>query len=305
VTAGCATGADYQLELLSVRATISGTGAALRRLSVNGTELTPGFERHTAAPFFCGKVLAPWPNRMRDGRWHHRGRTLQLDITDPEHHAALHGLLCGTEYRLVGQTPSSVTLAAPIRPCDGYPFALDTAVSYQLHTDGIVATQSVRNTGSERAPVALGAHPFLSIGDVPTDELIVTVAGCHHIDVDAQLIPVGTTEVAGTGWDLRDGRRVADLDLDDCWSVPGGSTHTLRAPDGRTVSLCADRHFGYLHVFITRQFPCGDGYVTAIALEPMTAPADAFNSGTGLRWLEPGGSFSASWAIRFADPRSG
>jgi aldose 1-epimerase len=299
VTTHCATGTDYRLELGSARATISSVGAALRRLSVNGTALTPGFERHATAPFFCGKVLSPWPNRVRDGRWRHRGRVLQLDITDPEHHTALHGLLCGTEYRVVRRTSSSVTLAAPILPCAGYPFALDTTVTYQLLPDGVVVTHAARNTGSGCAPVAFGAHPFLAIGDVPTDDLTVTVNGGHHIDVDARLIPVGMTDVAGTGWDLRRGRLVGDLDLDDCWAVPRWSTHTLRAPDGRTVSLRADHDFGYLHVFITREFPTPAGPVTAIALEPMTAPADALNSGTGLRWLEPGEVFCASWAVRY------
>ncbi len=73
----------------------------------------------------------------------------------------------------------------------------------------------------------------------------------------------------------------------------------MRAPDGRTVSLWADEHFGYVQVFITRKFPRGGGYQTAVAIEPMTAPADAFNSGEGLRWLDSGDDWFASWAIRY------
>jgi aldose 1-epimerase len=109
--------------------------------------------------------------------------------------------------------------------------------------------------------------------------------------------------VHGGYWDLRAGRLVADLDLDDAWTglhmSDGGSTHTLSAPDGRTVSLWADEQFGYLQVFTTRRYPAGDGFSTAIAVEPMTAPADALNSGAGLRWLEPGQDWSASWSIRY------
>jgi len=39
----------------------------------------------------------------------------------------------------------------------------------------------------------------------------------------------------------------------------------------------------------------------SVAVEPMTAPPDAFNSGEDLVVLEPGARFSASWGIR-AEP---
>ena len=85
---------------------------------------------------------------------------------------------------------------------------------------------------------------------IPTlqGRVTLTVEGEQHVDVDDRLIPVGTSAVDGTRWDLRAGRPVADLDLDDCWVVrpgPDGSTHTLRAGDGRSVSLWADPRFAY------------------------------------------------------------
>ncbi|WP_193043727.1 aldose 1-epimerase family protein [Mycolicibacterium baixiangningiae] len=304
-----AAGTRYELALWAqgrwVRGVITGVGAAIRHLSIGGVALTPDIDDRAPAPFFCGKVLVPWPNRVRDGRWTHGARTLQLDITDPVHGTALHGLLCTAAYRPVTRGPSSITLSAPILPQDGYPFHLDTEVHYRLAADGLVTTHCVRNVGPDCAPVAVGAHPFLAIGDVPTDKLTLTVDGVHHIDVDDRLIPSGATAVEGTDWDLRAGRTVTDIDLDDSWSVPreraGGTVHSLRAPDGRTVSLWADANFGFVHVFITREFPTADGFVTAVALEPMTAQPDALNSGIGLRWLRAGETLCASWAIRYDD----
>lgn len=302
-------GTQYSLALWDggrwVRAVITQVGAAVRHLSIGGVQLTPGFDDRGPAPFSCGTVLMPWPNRVRDGRWTHDGRTLHLEITDPAHGTALHGLLRDTAYLPVARSCSSITLGAPVLPQSGYPFHLDTEVCYRLVADGLVTTHTVHNVGSTRAPVAIGAHPFLAIGDVPTETLTLTVNGLHHIDVDDRLIPVGRTSVEGTEWDLRGGQAIADLDLDDSWSSlntgDGGSIHTLRAPDGRSVSLWADEHFGFVHVFITREFPRYDGFVTAIALEPMTAQANALNNGVGLRWMQPGETLSASWAIRYDD----
>jgi aldose 1-epimerase len=289
----------------TVRAVIAEAGAAIRQLSVDGVEITVGLDVDAPVPFFCGAVLVPWPNRVRDGRWVQDGRTHQLDINDGRYRSALHGLVCDTTHQVVARSGSSITLAAPVVPQRGYPFHLHTEVCYRLVADGLTATHTVLNLGSDRAPVAIGAHPFLAIGDVPTETLTLTVNGSHHIDVDDRLIPTGCTAVPGTEWDLRSGRVIADLDLDDAWSVPaafdGGSVHTLRSPDGRTVSLWADESFGFVHVFITREFPRAEQFVTAVALEPMTAPADAFNNGVGLRWLAPDETLSASWGIGYDD----
>ena len=307
-----ALGEQHELTLLAgsrcVRAVITEVAAAIRHLSVDDVELTAGYDDDVTPPFACGIVLVPWPNRVRDGRWTHHGRTLQLDITEPARGNALHGLLRNAPYQLVERTASSVTLRAQVFPQNGYPFRLDTAVCYTLATDGLQVMHTVRNVGSACAPVAVGAHPFLRIGDVPTDSLTLTLSASRHIDVDERLNPIGVTPVDGTEWDLREGRLVATLDLDDAWSgvvtAGGGSTHWLSAPDGRTVSLWADKQFGYVQVFITREFPGAGELTTAVAIEPMTAPADSFNSGEGLRWLEPGECWSMSWAIRYHDAKA-
>lgn len=286
-----------------MRAVIGEVGAALRHLSIGGVALTPDLEDDSEAPFFCGKVLVPWPNRVRDGRWAHGGQTLQLGVNDPVHNTALHGLVHDAAHRPIARSASAVTLAAAITPKDGYPFRLDTEVTYRLVTDGLMTTHTIRNAGSASAPVALGAHPFLTIGDVPVETLTLVVDGTRHVNLDHRRIPVGEAPVHGSRWDLRSGRVVTDLDLDDSWSVRrepgGGSRHTLRAPDGRTVALEADHQFGFVHVFITREFPVGGRAATAVAIEPMTAPANALNNGVGLRWLRPGAAFRASWAIRY------
>ena len=60
------------------------------------------------------------------------------------------------------------------------------------------------------------------------------------------------------------------------------------------MSLWQDANCGYVHVFVTTEFP---GRTKAVAIEPMTGPANAFNSGDGLRWLPPGERFAMTWGI--------
>jgi aldose 1-epimerase len=300
------TGEQFLLETSTasgdLRATITAVAAGIRTLSINGIDLVPPYGEDQAPPMGAGIVLAPWPNRIRDGRWTHEGVTRQLAITEPARNNAIHGLLRYTEYTPISRERDSVTLKATIYPQLGYPFLLGTAVHYELVADGLQVTHFVENLGVEAAPVALGSHPYLKIGGVPTADLTLRLDAASHVEVDDRLLPTGEIPVDGTEWDFREGRRVGDVELDDAFgelsSEDGQVLHTLTAPDGRSVSIWADDEFDYVQVFTSREFPGEDGDV-AIAVEPMTAPAEAFNSGRGLRWLAPGEEWQLTWGIRF------
>jgi aldose 1-epimerase len=283
-------------------AVITEVAAGLRRYAVNGTDLVEPFEADALPPKGAGIVLVPWPNRVRDGKWNYNGSTLQLAITEPAKGNASHGLLRHFPYRTVLQSASSVTLEAPIFPQAGYPFELTTRVTYALTEDGLAVTHVLRNDGDTDAPVAVGTHPYLRIGDVPSGELTLRVDADTHVDIDDRSNPVGTTAVEGTPLDLRSGRLVDELDLDDGFGgVPvtdGRAEHSLTAPDGRRVVLWGDENMRYVQVFTPRNFPAPDGTQhQAVAIEPMTAPANAFNSGDGLRWLAPDEEWTVRWGI--------
>lgn len=290
-------------------AVITEVAASLRVLSIGGIELTEPYGVDVVPPFCDGIVLVPWPNRVEDGRWIHEGAAQVLDITEPALHNALHGLLRDRPYRLAERTTDAVTLAATVHPTRGYPFTLDTTVRYELVDDGIHVTHGVVNVGEKRAPYAVGTHPFLRLGEVPTYELTLALAAGTRFETDARLNPIRESSVDGTDYDLRSGRLVAGLDLDDAFGgvtpVDGVSRHRLTAPDGRFVELWQESDFAYVQVFTTRIFPKDGGLGTAIAVEPMTAPPNALNSGQGLRWLEPGESWSGSWGIRYSGANEG
>lgn len=295
------TGAQHVLTRDSATAVITEVAASLRAYSVGGVDLVQPYPALSAPPFASGIILAPWPNRVADGRWSLDGTAQQLDITEPAKHNAIHGLLRFTPYTVVERSPGAITLAATVFPQHGYPFYLETSVRYELLDDGLSVTHEVRNLTGTRAPVGLGAHPFLTIGDVPTGDLVLTVHASTYFDVDERLLPHGELQVEGTRYDLRLGARVADLELDTAFGgviTQNGTSAALRAPDGREVQLVQDEDHPYVQVFTTRKYPKHDGLGLAVAIEPMTAAPDALNSGLGLRWVEPGDSWSAGWGIR-------
>ena len=270
-------------------------------LSVDSVDLVESFSEQATPPLGAGTVLVPWPNRVEDGVWRLGGVREQLDLTEPDRHNAIHGLLRHTAYTVQQHTAESITLAATLFPQHGYPFQLDTTVRYSLTGTGVTVEHSIANVSQQAAPVAIGTHPYFRIGDVPTRELTLTLAATTHFEADARLIPIREVPVEGTDYDFRGGRLVDDLRLDDGFGgvivADGVSRHTLTAPDGSVLTLWQDAAFGYVQAFTTRAFPGRD---LAIAIEPMTAPANAFNSGDGVRWLQPGESWGASWGVDFA-----
>lgn len=165
----------------------------------------------------------------------------------------------------------------------------------------------IRNAGAGPAPVAVGAHPYLRIGDVPARDLTLTLPAGRAFHLDERSIPTGTFDVTGTGHDLRGGVRPGEGTAHGCFTdldVAGGVvTTSLRAPDGRTLELWQEPAFGYVQLWVTDYFPGPDGPVDAVAVEPMTAPPNALRTGEALRWLLPDETWTLTWGLRLVGDR--
>ncbi|GAA4159810.1 aldose 1-epimerase family protein [Gryllotalpicola daejeonensis] len=304
------TGEQYELVRTTpagtARAVITELAAGIREFQIGGVDLIEPFPVTSSPQSASGIVLSPWPNRVRAGKWvwkptEGEAQTLQLPLTEPALGNASHGLLRFTAYQLADKGADFVELAATIWPQSGYPFLIDTTVRYELSDDGLTVTHCFANAGETEAPVAVGAHPYFRIGDVDTSELKLTVHAATHFDVDEKLIPIGQSPVDGTKFDLRSPQRVGDLELNEGYGDAGpGELAVLTAPDGSSVTLSGDEAFHFLQVYTHRSFATLPKGAVALAIEPMTAPADAFNSGLGIKRLAPHETWSASWSIRYA-----
>jgi aldose 1-epimerase len=306
------TGEQYRLTLDgpsgAVSATVTELAASLRALRVGGVALVHEYPDDLIPPYGAGIVLVPWPNRVREGRWTLNGKEQRLDLTEPSTGNATHGLLRNTGYRVTDRAEHAVTLAATIFPQHGYQFLLETSVRYELTANGIEVAHGIVNAGTDAAPVAIGTHPYLRVGDTPSDELTVTVPASTWYPLDESFIPIGRESVDGTDVDLRGGKRLkgaslntafTDLDLTD-----GEHRSRLTAPSGESTELWGDESFAYVQVFTQPSFTGLSGTEFAVAMEPMTAPANALATGEGLRWLAPGEQWVARWGVRYVPARA-
>lgn len=298
--AAAAGGTQYRLERAGAEAVVVGLAGALRTYRVHGVDLTEPYGEDVIPPAGNGIQMSPWPNRVAAGRWSLGGVEQQLDITEPARGHEIHGLLRNTQFVPEQVSAHEVRLRAEVHPQHGWPFRLTHRVAYALGDDGaLTVTMELENHAAAAAPVAFGAHPYLRVGDVPTQDLTLTVPAAAWIRTGEDLIPVETLSVEGTDRDFRAGRAVGTAGLDVGLTQlraddDGRHRQTLRAPDGRSVTLWTDPAFAWTHVFVTDRLP---GRETALAVEPLTAPADALNSGEGLHRLAPGARWSAQWGL--------
>lgn len=283
-----------------VDAIVSPVGASLQGLQVDGVELVCGDPGGPVAA--SGAVLVPWPNRVRGGRWPLDGEPQQLDRTEPLAGNALHGLVAATRFAVIARDRSSVALAAEVRHPPGYPFDLDVVVSYRLAPTGVRSSIAVENRGAAVAPVAAGVHPYLRVGDAPAAELLLQVDAERTLLLGEDNLPVAQEAVEGTVFDLRAPTPLLEAPRHAAYTGlrPAGGRVRLRLGDARSaqaVEVWADGAFRWAQVYVTGELPGLPPGGLAVALEPMTAPPDAFNSGTDLHWLPPSSRWVLDWGI--------
>jgi aldose 1-epimerase len=274
---------------------VSEIGAGLRSWTVGGREVLASFTPGTPDAAFCGKVLVPWPNRVRDGRYRFDGVEHRLEISEPERASALHGLVLWSRWRGVRSSSRRATFSYELRPQTGYPFSLRLAVDYELEPEGVAVTLRATNVGEQRAPFGAGLHPYLTTAD---GEVALEVPARTRLPVDDRLLPAAPpTPVEGTDDDFRRARPLGSASLDACFGElhrdPAGEANVRLVTRGatRVLAVWMDETFRFVQVYTVPG---------AVAIEPMTCAPDALNSGDGLLVLEPGASFTGRCGVTAA-----
>ncbi|SCL17905.1 aldose 1-epimerase [Micromonospora rhizosphaerae] len=278
-------------------------GGGLRAYRHDGVDYVDGYAADEICPGCAGQVLAPWPNRIRDGAYTFGGRSLQLDLSEPARHNAIHGLVNWVSWHLVERSADAVTVGYDLPPSPGYPWPLRLRTRWSVGPAGLRAEQEATNVGDEPCPFGYSTHPYLRLPGVAVNDLSMRVPGRSRVLVDNRLLPIGTTAVAGTEYDFTEPRPVGPAVLDTAFGDvirddDGGSSVTLTALDNSAaVRVWADREFGWWQVF-SGDTLSGERRRRSVAVEPMTCPPDAFRSGKDLIILKPGDTWRGAWGVR-------
>ncbi len=297
-------GRQVEIRYGDARATLAEVGGGLRCYRTSGREVVDGYDIDEMCSAARGQSLLPWPNRISGGTYRWEARDLRLPLDEPDKGNAIHGLTRWRNWVVADATDDRVVFELRLHPQEGYPFALDLSLEYALGPAGLSVTTRARNIGGSTCPFASGAHPYLTVGTDRIDETALELPAATYLETDDRGIPTRRRAVAGTAYDFRSPRPIGATRIDNAFTdlrrdSDGLVRVGLQAPDpaagGRSVTLWADDSYDWLEIFTADGL--AQGSRRGLAVEPMTAPPNAFVSGESVRRLAVGEETVSRWGI--------
>lgn len=237
------------------------------------------------ADSYAASVLFPFPNRIEDGVYNFNNVDYVLTCNQTKEHNALHGLIYNQAFdvveRIENKEKAEIKLAYfSDGSFDGFPFKFKVELTYELFSNEFLCQIKVTNTDEYAFPFALGWHPYFSTSEKNKSSL--QFKSKNQLINNHRNIPVevkSRLEAVSLNF---------DQSFDDCFEL--ASNEALFQTPQYQLTLKLDNTSNYLQIYT----PEGKN---VIAIEPMTAPANCFNNGLGLKILEAAASHTETWML--------
>ncbi len=239
-------------------------------------------------------LLYPWANRLDSLHYLAAGCDVVLDPSSPllhfdDHRLPIHGVPWGRlAWEIVEVNRTSILArldweSPSLLAVFPYPHRLQMDAA--LHPDALVLRTTVLASPQSRVPVSFGFHPYFGIPRLPRQQWRVELPAMRKLLLDERGIPTGSQEPFGPLDSL-----LGNINFDDGFAVMDARPAFSVSGAGHRITVTFLDGFPYAQVFAPKD-------KDFIAFEPMTAPTSALTSGRGLRLVEPGAEFQASFRI--------
>ena len=187
---------------------------------------------------------------------------------------------------------------------EGYPFLWFYEISYTLSELGFHISISVQNTMTMKPlPLYIGWHPYFTCTAYSATVTFDQQVGWNHVQLNSNLNPTGIT-TSGTPFNgdspiggtpnnptLYDDEYKTTLSSSMCRII---ETKLYDPDTEKTVVLSQSANMRFVHIYTGSTAGLGEG---AIALEPMSGMADAYNNHDDLSILSGGETWQASFGV--------
>lgn len=234
---------------------------------------------------YAASLLFPFPNRIEDGIFIFDDNEYCLPCNQVQEQNALHGLIFNKNFQLVNKIldEEKITLQFKFSSdelVEGFPFKYEVAINYGLNKNVFTCGMKITNNDSRAFPFALGWHPYFLTSDKSKTTLLFKSKYQlinSHRNIPAKIKPLSQDVVL----------KFNQL-YDDCFGLATREVQ-FKTPDYE-MTLEFENASNYLQIYTPEN-------TNVIAIEPMTAPANCFNNGMGLKFLEPSKTHSEAWQL--------
>ncbi len=276
-------------------------GACLRQLVLDRVELLDGDQTDAEAlanRWSKGRLLFPFPNRLRDGQYEWNGQQYQFPVNDMAAGNALHGMCLDKPFvvesiQLTAEEGTVTCVWHYGGDIASYPFPADFRVTYTLRKGSLQVTLACLNTGEQPIPVGMGWHPYFAPGG-RADDYTCQLPILQIIGVDDRMLPTGERHDYPQ---FAVGKALGDAMIDNCFWLADTSSRAVTMLEGSNGCIeywqeTGEGKFPFMQLFIPpdRQ---------SVAIEPMSCNVDAFNNLEGLIVLHAGQLAEASCGLFF------
>jgi aldose 1-epimerase len=227
--------------------------------------------------------LVPYSNRIREGRFSFRGRSIRQPLNRPPERHAIHGHGWQAAWRTIEAGATEAVLEYR-HDADDWPWSYRATQRFALGPAGLRVELTLTNESASAMPAGIGWHPYFP----RTPRSTLTAATGAIWLTDAEMMPT-TLAPPPPGADLGRGPTVEALALDNCFVAWSGRARIEWPEWGARLMMAAEPPLDCLVVYT----PAGRPFFCA---EPVSHVTDAFNlaaagrADTRMQVLEPGGT---------------
>lgn len=274
-------------------------GSKLAKLAYQGRHLIETFNEADFRNLFVGDILAPWPNRLAEGKYSVHGTNYFVPVNEVFRNNALHGLIYGREWECIRETDTSCTLKYLLHESQAYGFTIEFNSIFQIDEFGLTWKISAKNLSIQSALYGISIHPYLVADDnTPVDVWELQLPARQYLEVDnLRLLPKGIYECSYRDFDFMRPKIIGDLQIDHAFLIDKDfeeQSVKLIAPSGKGVRMTFGSEAKWIQIHTADREGALDAR-RSLAVEPMTCPPDAFNHKQDLIWLSNGESHEATW----------
>lgn len=276
-------------------------GSCLLSLTFSGKEVLDGYdtpEALIANKWSKNVILLPFPNRLRDGKYTHLGKTYSFPINNASTGNAIHGFGKDAPMQVdwVNLTQRAATITS-VWHYDGsnpsYPFPFSFKTRFALAHNSLEVCFTFENEDYQPIPVGLGWHPYFRIAE-RADEVSLKMPEVKKIEIDESMLPTGEETPFDAFQTLT---KIGETSLDNGFYIVNQDEYAKTVISSELGKLTfwqetGEQQWNFLQVFTPP-------HRESIAIEPMTCNIDAFNNGDGITLLAPRKNIMCMFGVKF------